>query len=290
MKTYISIAAKLLVVVAFMQAKPSLAKVVLDQEDLPISSLCQESEDGNAYFLEDPEDCSQYYMCQPTLDPVEPWIAINMTCPGNLQFDTNLNVCNYAEVVGCVDKDTAIKAAKSFEPEEESSTWNPISDLCQESPEDGLAYFLADPDNCSHYYMCQPTLDLDAPWIAINMTCAGDLQWDSNLNVCNYAEEVGCVDKETKANPYKAAKSFEPEEESSTEDPISELCQEPSEDGLAYFLADPDNCSEYYVCQLNVVDFEYQWIAIHMSCPAPLQFDDNLNVCNYAEVVGCVDN
>ena len=289
MKTYISIAAKLLVVIAFMQATPSLAKVVLDQEDLPISSLCQESEDGNAYFLEDPEDCSQYYMCQPTLDPVEPWIAINMTCPGNLQFDTNLNVCNYAQVVGCVDKDTAIKAAKSFEPEEESSTWNPISDLCQESPEDGLAYFLADPDNCSHYYMCQPTLDLDAPWIAISMTCAGDLQFDPDWHVCNYAEEVGCVDKETKTI-YKAAKSFEPEEESSTGDPISELCQEPSEDGLAYFLADPDNCSEYYVCQLNVVDFEYQWIAIHMSCPAPLQFDTNLNVCNYADVVGCVDN
>jgi hypothetical protein len=204
MKTYISIAAKLLVVIAFMQAKPSLAKVVLDQEDLPISSLCQESENGNAYFLEDPEDCSKYYMCQPTLDPVEPWIAINMTCPGNLQFDTNLNVCNYAQVVGCVDKDT-----KTF---------------------------------------------------------------------------YGAY------GSYGAAKSFEAEEESSTENPISELCQEPSEDGLAYFLADPDNCSEYYVCQLNVVDFEYQWIAIHMSCPGNLQFDTNFNVCNYAEVVGCVDN
>ena len=107
-------------------------------------------------------------MCQPTLDPVEPWLAINMTCPGELQFDTNLNVCNYAEVVGCVDKDTAIKVARSFEPEE-SSTGNPISELCQET-EDGLAYFLADPENCSQYYMCQPTLDLDAPWIAINMT------------------------------------------------------------------------------------------------------------------------
>ena len=277
MKTYISIAAKLLVVIAFMHARPSNGNPIM-------AELCQESEDGLAYFLADPENCSQYYMCQPTLDPVEPWLAINMTCPGELQFDTNLNVCNYAEVVGCIDKDTAIKVARSFEPEE-SSTGNPISELCQET-EDGLAYFLADPENCSQYYMCQPTLDLDAPWIAINMTCAGDLQWDSNLNVCNYAKVVGCVDKDT---AIKAAKSFEPEEESSTGNPISELCEE-TEDGLAYFLADPDNCSQYYVCQLNVVDFEYQWIAIHMSCPAPLQFDANLNVCNYAEEVGCVDN
>ena len=84
------------------------------------------------------------------------------------------------------------------------------------------------------------------------------------------------------------ARSFETEE-SSTGNPISELCQE-TEDGLAYFLEDPDNCSQYYMCQLNLVDFEYQWIAIHMSCPAPLQFDINLNVCNYAEEVGCVDN
>ena len=173
--------------------------------------------------------------------------------------------------------------ARSFETEE-SSTGNPISELCQET-EDGLAYFLADPENCSQYYMCQLTLDLDAPWIAINMTCPGELQFDTNLNVCNYAEVVGCVDKDT---AIKVARSFEPEE-SSTGNPISELCQE-TEDGLAYFLEDPDNCSQYYMCQLNLVDFEYQWIAIHMSCPAPLQFDINLNVCNYAEEVGCVDN
>ena len=189
MKTYISIAAKLLVVIAFMHARPSNGN--------PISELCQESKDGLAYFLADPENCSGYFMCQPTLDLEEPWQAINMTCPGNLQFDTNLNVCNWPGVVGCVDEDTAIKVAKSFEPEEEeSSTGNPISELCQESSEDELAYFLADPESCSKYYMCQ--LDLvdfeEYQWIAIHMSCPETLQFDTNLNVCNYPEEVGCVD------------------------------------------------------------------------------------------------
>ena len=98
MKTYTSIAAKLLVVIAFMQARPSNGNPIIHE-------LCQMSEDGNAYFLADPENCSQYYMCQQTLDLDESWIAINMTCPEELQFDPELSVCNYAEVVGCVDKD-----------------------------------------------------------------------------------------------------------------------------------------------------------------------------------------
>ena len=39
-------------------------------------------------------DCSKYFICQ--FDR-----GIEMSCPGNLQFDPSLNVCNYPSVVQC---------------------------------------------------------------------------------------------------------------------------------------------------------------------------------------------
>ena len=189
MKTSTSIAAKLLVVIAFMHARPSNGNQINPDD------LCQESPDGTAYFVADPDNCSKYFMCQPTLDLDNPWMAINMTCAGNLQFDTELDVCNYPEEVGCVDKNTPVKA-----PVNRSSNEDPISKGCQES-ENGMAYFLADPDNCSDYYMCQKDPASPTGWDAIHMSCPPHLLFDTALNICNYAGEVDCADHYTTVKP-----------------------------------------------------------------------------------------
>ena len=132
MKTYTNIAAKLLVVIAFMLARPS-------NGDQINPDVCQDSQDGTAYFVADPDNCSKYFMCQPTLDLDDPWIAINMTCAGDLQFDPDWHVCNYAEEVGCVDKNTPNKGplpSRRVKPRaqyQKSSNEDPISKLCQES-------------------------------------------------------------------------------------------------------------------------------------------------------------
>ena len=62
----------------------------------PINVICHASEDGDVIFVPHPYECNKYFMCQGTT-------GIAMQCPGNLQFDANLNVCNYAWVVGCVN-------------------------------------------------------------------------------------------------------------------------------------------------------------------------------------------
>jgi len=62
----------------------------------PINVICHASEDGDVIFVPHPYECNKYFMCQGTT-------GIAMQCPGNLQFDANLNVCNYENVVGCVN-------------------------------------------------------------------------------------------------------------------------------------------------------------------------------------------
>ena len=62
----------------------------------PINVVCNPSEDGYVVFVPHPYECNKYFMCQGMT-------GITMQCPADLQFDTNLNVCNYPQVVNCVN-------------------------------------------------------------------------------------------------------------------------------------------------------------------------------------------
>ena len=76
-----------------------IAKAVpVRQENYTINVTCPPpSEDGLAIFVPHPYECNKYFVCQQGSD------AIAMSCPGNLQFDSTLNVCNFATEVGCVN-------------------------------------------------------------------------------------------------------------------------------------------------------------------------------------------
>merc|ERR1711971_1404749 len=71
------------------QSKP------LVREDWPsFDVVCPESEDGYAVFAPHPYDCSLYFECV----GITP---ILMSCPGDLEFDIQLNVCNWPELANC---------------------------------------------------------------------------------------------------------------------------------------------------------------------------------------------
>ena len=59
--------------------------------------VCPPSQDGFVVFVPHPYECTKYFMCQGST-------GISMDCPGDLQFDPDLNVCNYEWAVGCVNK------------------------------------------------------------------------------------------------------------------------------------------------------------------------------------------
>ena len=62
------------------------------------ASFCPPSQNGWAVFVPHPYECNKYFACQPGFGAIGP-----MLCPGNLQFDPELNICNYNWAVGCVN-------------------------------------------------------------------------------------------------------------------------------------------------------------------------------------------
>merc|ERR1711902_117737 len=119
--------------------------------------VCPESEDGYAVFAPHPYDCNLYYECV-GITPVL------MSCPGDLEFDNQLNVCNWPEIANCHPKTTttttevAVKTTttsttKAAENEETSAMalvredWPSFDVVCPES-EDGYAVFAPHPYDC----------------------------------------------------------------------------------------------------------------------------------------------
>merc|ERR1712080_552999 len=73
-----------------------------------------QTDDTPAYFP-DEDDCHVFYVCV--------WSKPQrMTCPGELHFDPILNVCNWAENVGCVIVDSSEEGDESSSSEEGSSS------------------------------------------------------------------------------------------------------------------------------------------------------------------------
>ena len=50
--------------------------------------------DGELYFLPDPVDCAKYYACTP-------YGPCHYTCPVDLWWDAELNICNWPDEVEC---------------------------------------------------------------------------------------------------------------------------------------------------------------------------------------------
>ena len=67
-----------------------LAKALPVLDEGSVDVICPPpSEDGLVVFLPHPYECNKYFVCQEGAN------AIAMSCPGDLQFDTTWNVCNY---------------------------------------------------------------------------------------------------------------------------------------------------------------------------------------------------
>ena len=102
---------------------------VLDTLDI----VCQPSDvNGHVYFVVHPKDCQKFFMCQG-------YVGILMHCPGNLQFVTSLNVCNYESKVQCDSTSPPINDLTNSESQEEieaQKTTPEAASLYRKIPED----------------------------------------------------------------------------------------------------------------------------------------------------------
>ncbi|ENN72236.1 hypothetical protein D910_01721 [Dendroctonus ponderosae] len=82
---------------------------------------CPENDDGQAEFLEDPEDCNSYYECSNGR-------AIHFSCPPGTYYDGNKK-CQWPENVDCGTRPTTLEP-----PTTEPSTDPPTTDLPKPGP------------------------------------------------------------------------------------------------------------------------------------------------------------
>ena len=106
---------------------------VSDTLEDPIDIACQPSDvNGHVYFVSHPFDCQKFFMCQG-------YVGILMHCPGNLQFVTSLNVCNYESKVQCDSTPPPITDLTNSESQEEievQTTTLEAASLFRKIPED----------------------------------------------------------------------------------------------------------------------------------------------------------
>ena len=109
---------------------------VSDTLEDPIDIACQPSDvNGHVYFVSHPFDCQKFFMCQG-------YVGILMHCPGNLQFVTSLNICNYESEVQCENtqshKEPTVRSTTNLiASKDQDETTTPDADsLLRKSPKE----------------------------------------------------------------------------------------------------------------------------------------------------------
>ena len=150
---------------------------------------CQLNEE--LYFVPHPNECNKYFMCNFQQGGL-------FTCPANLQFNPDLNVCDYPNVVGCINTPypteatttmgpdtTTLMTSTTTKPDDEMSTESSSEVQCHYS-EDGYAVILPNPEDCSTFFIC-------VGLTPVEKHCRPGLLFNPELSVCDYPQNVTCA-------------------------------------------------------------------------------------------------
>jgi len=249
---------------------------------------CQLNEE--LYFVPHPNECNKYYMCNFQHGGL-------FSCPAYLQFNPDLNVCDYPNVVGCIntpypteatttiatENSTIIDDITTIKPENVtngnfSSFGKSFQYPCQAYEE---LYFVPHPNDCNKYYMCNFHH-------AALFTCPANLQFNPDLDVCDYPDVVGCIntpyptEATTTMGPETStlmtSTTTKPDDQTSTENSSEVQCHY-SEDGYAVILPNPEDCSTFFIC--------VGLTPVEKHCRPGLLFNPELSVCDYPQNVTC---
>merc|ERR1711915_833814 len=82
--------------------------------------VCPPSEDGSTVFVPHPTDCNLYYICVDEM----PFL---MQCPGDLYFDSVINICNWPDLVDCEPQTTGSQETTTIHNVNNSTTTNEVN-------------------------------------------------------------------------------------------------------------------------------------------------------------------
>ena len=119
-------------------------------------------------------------------------------------------------------------------------------------------------NSCTQYVQCVYTSTVYAYKVAF--TCPSGTLFDSNLRVCNWANQVTCS-----SSPIPAPTA------SPTQSPAGFTC---ARDGMFSI----NSCTQYAQCVYTNTVYAYKVV---YTCPRGTLFDNTLLVCNWASNVAC---
>lgn len=139
-------------------------------------SNCIDQEDGVMFGVQ--ESCTYYYYCQEGIGYLQ-----NCAEFGEYQFDFNINDCNFAEEVGCVEPeypDYGETDEPELPPVEETTPSDPnlLPDIvCPTNRPNEIIFF--ESENCTEYYIC-------ANGVKMTMKCAEGYVFNSDDKQCDH--------------------------------------------------------------------------------------------------------
>ncbi|KAF0294706.1 Chondroitin proteoglycan 2 [Amphibalanus amphitrite] len=201
-----------------------------------------------------PADCHTFYHCSNGH-------AYLKDCPANLEFNPNLLVCDWPENAGCGGKTT--RPPKPTSGPTPKPTPNPDI-IC---PNETCVCRVPDSTDCNKYYQCKDGK-------AYPDSCPAGLVFNPATEVCDLAENVpGC--KPTTPRPTTQRPTTKPPAPAPTQPAPSDFdC--PTDNGL---FPNPADCHTFYHCSNGH--------AYLKDCPANLEFNPTLLVCDWPEDAGC---
>ncbi|XP_047000761.1 chondroitin proteoglycan-2-like [Schistocerca americana] len=150
-----------------------------------------------------------------------------------------------------------------------------VSATCQ-----GASGPFPNPDSCSSFLQCEPS------GVATVIPCPANLEFNPMLRVCDYPERAGCSSSSSPpADDDNGSGGGSDDNGGNSPAPPSDdapTCPPWNPDDVTQ-LPNPNDCSIFYKCDENGV----AWV---IECPAGLEYNAELRVCDYPENAGCSSN
>ncbi|CAG9770095.1 unnamed protein product [Ceutorhynchus assimilis] len=208
-------------------------------------------------------DCSKFWQCSSG-------VAYLKSCPHGLQWNPNLNLCDWPQQAGCTGQAYGDGTPECPQPARSTTTSTTMkpenTPPCPRNCENSI--FIPN-KSCTKYWLCSNGK-------AYERSCPVGLEWNPLEKACDWSDEAGCTgegwcDEDLKCPPTTKLPSTTP-----TPRPVNSPSCDECIDGD--FFQDSD-CTKYWRCSNGIAHLQ--------NCPEELNWNPNKKQCDWPELAGC---
>jgi hypothetical protein len=213
----------------------------------------------NVNIVPHPTDCNKFIRCE-QIGNTTSYTERVETCPGGLNFNPDLKVCDWAQNVVC----RTYSYATTLPP---ATTTRPKIDGC-----DGIKQYAMHPTDCTRMIACNNGAEL---------VCAANLAFDYAAQECKLATILNC--KTTQAPVVTTTTTTTTTTTAATSSTtLIDYSKCPSGQRFSPHSTD---CAKFLQCERSPTG---TLVETEVLCPGGLLFNNNIKVCDWPHNVVCV--